>query len=169
MAWGTIFFYSLGGVNGLYQVFGELLQPLRNKIAAVLRLNRESLGHRLLHIIGTFLLIDFSWLFFRADGLRNALEILKQMIIVRNPWILFDGSLYQCGLDGKNFRLMLICLCILLFADYCKLKGIQIRSVIVRQDYWFRWIFIVIAICSILTFGIWGSGYNEADFIYFQF
>lgn len=91
------------------------------------------------------------------------------MLAVKNPWILFDGSLYNCGLNRANFGLLMICLGILFFADYCKQKGIVIRAVIARQDYWFRLLFFVISVCAILTFGIWGPGYDEANFIYFQF
>lgn len=98
----------------------------------------------MLQTLGTFLLVDFSWIF-------------------------FDGSLYECGLNRANFWLMLFSLCILWFADYCKVKGIQIRQMIIRQDYWFRWIFVSLSICGILTFGMWGAAYDAADFIYFQF
>lgn len=162
-------FVIWGGLNGLYQIAGEIGKPLRDKIVSVFHLNRDSLGHRLLCILGTFLLVDISWIFFRADGMKNALQIIRQMIIVKNPWILFDASLYQCGLGGADFRLMLICICILLFADYCKIKGIQIRQVIIKQDYWFRWLFIAFTVWGILTFGVWGARYDAADFIYFQF
>lgn len=168
MAWSGYLLCNLGGVNAFYQIAGEALQPVRDKAVSALGLNRESLGHKLIHMIGTFLLVDFSWIFFRADK-AHILGIIKRMITVRNPWILLDGSLYQCGLDSKNFGLMLLCLCILLFADYCKQKGIQIRKIIKKQDYWFRWVFIAFSIWAILTFGIWGTQYNEANFIYFQF
>ncbi len=164
-----ISFVVWGGLNGLYQVGGEILKPVRDKLVTVFCLNRKSLGHKLLQMIGTFLLVDFSWIFFRADKLWDALRIVKRIITANNPWVLFDGSLYQCGLDNKNFWLMIICLFILLFADFCKQRGIQIRNVIAKQDYWFRWIFIAFTVWAILTFGIWGAGYNEANFIYFQF
>lgn len=158
-----------GGLNGLYQIAGEAFVPVRNKMVSVLRLNRKSVGHKLLHIVGTFVLVDFAWIFFRADRLRDALRIIKYMFAVRNPWVLFDGSLYQCGLNSKNFMLMIICVVILLFADCCKSRGIRIRNIIVQQDYWLRWIFVAFSVWLVLTFGIWGSGYNEANFIYFQF
>lgn len=161
-------FVIWGGLNGLYQIAGELLMPVRNKVVSILHLNRKSLGHKLLCMAGTFLLVDFSWIFFRADSIKDALKITKLLFTVRNPWVLFDGSLYQCGIDRQNFQLALICLCILISADYCKIKGIQIRKVIERQDYWFRWMFIALSVWSILTFGMWGSS-DASNFIYFQF
>lgn len=162
-------FVIWGGLNGIYQVIGEILLPVRDKAVSVLHLHRESLGHKLLHAAGTFLLIDFSWIFFRADRFEDALEVIEQMFLGRNPEILFNGSIYACGLDSKNFWLMLICILVLAFADFCKHKGICIREVIAKQDVWFRWLFIVFAVCAIVTFGIWGPGYNAANFIYFQF
>ena len=73
------------------------------------------------------------------------------------------------GLDEKNFRLVLICIVVLIIADILKNMGISIRKTILEQDYIFRWIIYVFAVFFILTFGIWGPGYNAANFIYFQF
>lgn len=161
LAWGMI--------NGLYQVLGEMTKPLRDSAVRLLHISRASLGHRLLQAAGTFVLIDFSWIFFRAFRFREAFGIIRQMISVKNPWVLSDGSFYQCGLDMKNFHLMLLCICVLLAADICKYKGIRIRRVLMAQDFWFRCAVFVFSACFLLAFGMWGPGYDEAGFIYFQF
>ena len=167
---GAQFSYvAWGGLNGLYQVIGEILMPLRNKVASLFHLNRNSFGHKLLQIFGTFILVDFSWIFFRSHRFLEALEIIKSIFTVRNPWILLDGSIYKCGLDIQNFWLTVICIGILLFADICKHKGIIIRKVIMQQDFWFRCIFIAFTVCALLLFGIWGPAFDKASFIYFQF
>lgn len=162
-------YVAWGGLNGLYQVAGDLLKPIRDKLVLVMHLNRASLGHKLMQVIGTFILVDFSWVFFRAKGIREAFDIVKSMISVKNPWVLFDESIYHCGLDVKNFWLMVVCIGVLLFADFCKYKNIKIHEVIMRQDYWFRWLFITFAVDAILLFGMWGPSFNQANFIYFQF
>lgn len=165
----SISFVVWGGLNGLYQVIGEVLSPVRDKLVAMLRLNRESLGHKILCGIGTFILVDFAWIFFRADSFRQSIDIIKAMLSYKNPWILMDGSLYACGLDSKNFWLMIVAIFVLLFADIMKRRGIRIRKIIAEQDYWCRCAVMIFAICFILVFGIWGSGYDAAGFIYFQF
>ena len=165
----SLAFVVWGGLNGLFQIIGSIFEPIRLKVNKLLHLHRHSLGHRLVKIIITFVLVDISWVFFRAGRLGKAVDIIRNAVSVRNPWILFDGSIYNCGLDYKNFSLMLICVGILLFADVCKKKGIVIRRVIIGQDYWFRWVFFAVSIFLITLFGIWGSAYNEANFIYFQF
>lgn len=158
-----------GGINGFYQVFAEITQPFRIKLMNRFHLNRESLGHKIFQGLCTFILIDLTWVFFRANSFHEACEILKSMLSANNPWVLLDGSLYKCGLDISNFNLMLLGIGVLVFADRYKQKNMKIREVIIQQDAWFRWIFIALAIAAILTFGIWGPNYNDANFIYFQF
>ena len=162
-------FVVWGGLNGLYQVIGEALQPVRDRAVKVLHLNRNSLGHRLIHMVGTFILVDFTWIFFRAEGLKKAFKIIHSMVSIKNPWVLFDGSLYECGLDQKDFWLTLFCIGILLFADFCKKRGIMIRKIVLQQDYWCRWLFISLAIVFLLVFGKYGPAYDASAFIYFQF
>ncbi len=165
----SISFVIWGGLNGLYQIIGEVLMPVRNWIVTKLHLNRDSLGHKTVSAIVTFILVDFAWIFFRAGTTTKAFEIIDAMFTVRNPWILFDGALYKCGLDQSNFQIMLIGIFVLFVADLCKTRHITIREVLIKQDFWCRLLIIDIAILVLLIFGIWGASYDAASFIYFQF
>lgn len=162
-------FVIWGGLNGLYQVIGEALQPIRDRFVQRFSLNREAISHKLLRGCFCFLLVDFSWIFFRANTVQDAFSIIRQMFAVRNPFILTDGSIFQCGLSCKSFCLMLLSIGLLLFADIFKLRGVALRKVIAAQDSWFQCIFIAVSIAAIMTFGIWGPAYNQTSFIYFQF
>lgn len=162
-------FVVWGGLNGIYQIIGDILRPVRDKLVRVFELRRETFSHKLFKVISTFVLVDFAWLFFRAQSFKEALIIIKSMFTDYNPWILFDGSIYNCGLDSKNFMLMLIAILILLIADIFKYKGIKISEVILKQEYWFRWLVFGVSSSLILLFGIWGSAYDASSFIYFQF
>ena len=158
-----------GGLNGIYQIIGNLFFFFFNKWRPFTHSKPDTFSNKLLHILFTFVLIDFSWIFFRAENLSGAISIIKSIFTEYNPWILFDGSLYQCGLNQKNFTLMLLGIFLLLLADIGKYFNLKLSSLILRQEYWMRWLIIAIFICVILLFGIWGTGYNEANFIYFQF
>ncbi|MBR5529621.1 MAG: MBOAT family protein [Oscillospiraceae bacterium] len=162
-------FVVWGGLNGLYQVLGDLLKPVRDKAVSLLHLNRQTISHRTLQILTTFLLVCFSWIFFRANSITQAFHIVKSILCVHNVWILFDGSLFTCGLDAQNFNVLVVSLGVLFFADICKQRKIVLHEVILRQDYWVRWLVISLAACAVLLFGIWGTAYDAASFIYFQF
>lgn len=158
-----------GALNGIYQVIGELLTPLRSYLIKLFHLNPKSLGIRLMKIITTFILIDFSWIFFRSNSFKGAIVIIKSILTANNFNIFRDGSLYECGLNLQNFILLISCIIILIISDICKYHNIQIRHTILQQRCWIRWIIFSSSLCFILLFGIWGSGYSEANFIYFQF
>lgn len=162
-------FVIWGGLNGLYQVIGEILKPVRDLGVRILHIKRDSIGHVVARGIVTFILVDISWIFFRANGFHEALNIIKAMLSHNNIWILMDGSLYGCGLSSKSFWLMMMSIFVLFIADVFKRKGIRIREVIAEQDYWCRCFVMISAICFILVCGIWGSGYDAGGFIYFQF
>lgn len=80
-------FVVWGGLNGFYQVAESVTKPLRDKITEALKIDRNQFSHRLLSGIITFVLIDFAWLFFRADGLVTGLNMLHRMFLTFNPWI----------------------------------------------------------------------------------
>ncbi|MDE7318276.1 MAG: MBOAT family protein [Lachnospiraceae bacterium] len=162
-------FVVWGGFNGLFQIVGECLKPVRDKMNRIFRLDRNTLGHKAAKVFVTFLLVDFTWIFFRADQLSDAFLIIKSILTVHNPWIFFDNSLYNLGLGRKEFQMMLLSIGILLMADFLKYRGIKVREVLVRQELWCRWLCYILAILFILLFGVWGSAYNESSFIYFQF
>lgn len=162
-------FVIWGGLNGLYQVLGELLEPLRTRVCQALGLHRETLGHRCVQGLVTFLLVDFSWIFFRASSLAQAKEIITSIFTASNPWILFDTSLYSCGLDARNFGLLVVGLGLLALADLCKRRGHHLSKLLLSQDPWLRWLFTAAAILALLVFGKWGPGFDQASFIYFQF
>ncbi|MCC8138024.1 MAG: MBOAT family protein [Clostridiales bacterium] len=158
-----------GGINGAYQVIGELLMPVRNKLQKILGLDRNRFSHKLMKVIITFILIDLSWVFFRADSTRSALFALRSIFAAENPWILFDGSLYTLGISEKGFHVIWIGIAALLAADFFKYKGIKVRDAVLRQELWFQWGVSIFMIITILVLGVYGSGYDSSGFIYFQF
>ena len=158
-----------GGINGIYQVVGEAVQPLRDRLALWLHVKKDSFGNKLARMLGTFILIDVSWIFFRADTAKKAVDIIRSVFTVHNLWVLFDGSLYKCGLDQKSFWVMIFGIIILSAADFLKHRNILVRNVILEQGMLFRSVFFALAIMLILILGIYGPTYEKANFIYFQF
>ena len=162
-------FVVWGALNGIFQIIGEKLKAIRDWCAQKLRTNRENASNKIYKIITTFILIDFTWIFFRANSLKTALNMIKSIFTVYNPWILFDDSLYKLGLNIKEFQFMILSIIILFIADFIKWKGYSVREWVYKQNICFRWSFYIISILVVLVFGIWGPAYNESAFIYFQF
>ena len=163
-------FVAWGLINGIYQVIGDFLRPVREFAVRTLGLDRGTLSHRLVKTAATFVLIDLSWVFFRADSLWAAVQIVRGMLHAGDLWIFFDGTLAQgTGLGIQDMTLLAVCLCVLFVSDLLRYKNVVVHEVIARQDWWFQIAVIVFSFLFIMLFGVWGSGYDAASFIYFQF
>ena len=158
-----------GGLNGIYQVVGAIFTPVRNRIKEKLYLKKSPLPLMIIYMIVTFILVDFTWIFFRADNVQHAFAVIDSIFNMNNQVLLENGTLYDLGLSRPNFIVLGVSLVILLAADICKYRGIKVRSVILNLNIVIRWAVIIAGILGILVFGIWGSGYSATNFIYFQF
>lgn len=158
-----------GGLNGIYQVVGAIFTPVRNRIKKKLHLKKSPLPLMIIYMIVTFILVDFTWIFFRADNVQHAFAVIDSIFNMNNQVLLENGTLYDLGLSRPNFIVLGVSLVILLAADICKYRGIKVRSVILNLNIVIRWAVIIAGILGILVFGIWGSGYSATNFIYFQF
>ena len=161
VVWGTL--------HGLCRIVGEMTQKLRTKIYRALRFKRDTLATKLWQVTFTFLLVTILWMFFRGEDVYQTITLLQQMVTVYNPWVLTDGSLFTLGLDAKEWNVMLTALLALGIVDVCKYKKIDLVSLFIKQNLWFRWLFFYVGTMAIVVFGVYGPQYNAAQFIYFQF
>lgn len=158
-----------GGLNGLFQIIGAETKKLRSAVKSFLGIRDNSGSGRLLSMIVTFLLIDFTWIFFRAATLEDAVTVIRQLFSSFNPWVLFDGTLYTLGLSMIDFWVGIVAIAMILAVDVLHERGVRIREWILNQNLLFRWMVYFIAIFTILIFGFYGPNYDAAQFIYFQF
>ncbi len=96
----------------------------------------------------------------------TAMNMYKATFTVWNPWIFFNNMLYELGLDMKNFQFMILMIGLLFVVDFLQEKGYHLREVISYQGILFQWFIYIALILGILVFGMYGPGYNAADFIY---
>lgn len=158
-----------GLLHGLYQVMESILKPVFDRANKMLRLKPQAICHKMIQIIITFGLVDFAWIFFRAQSISQAVSIIESIFTVRNWNILRNNSLYELGVNEQQFKVLLVAIMLLVLADFFKTIGIKVRMVIMQQELWCRWIIYITCVLSILIFGVWGSNYDATSFIYFQF
>lgn len=157
-----------GMLHGLYQVMGQILTPVRDKIVMAFKVNRSSFSHRLLKQCCTFVLVMLAWVFFRASSTGQAIRMIKSMFTCFNPWILWNQSIYLLGLDAKNVWILIFSILVLWIVSFLQTR-FSVREKLSEQGIVFRYIIVYIAVFAILIFGIYGPGYDSAQFIYGNF
>lgn len=75
LTWG---FVVWGGLHGLYMASSVFCKPLQKKIHKRLGLEK-SVALKVWHVVATFNLVCFAWIFFRAHTLADALYIVKNL------------------------------------------------------------------------------------------
>ncbi len=163
-------FIVWGALHGLYQIAGKILGPAKEKFNRRFAVRTGTFSYRLGQRIVTFALVNFAWIFFRADTIRGALGVVRRIFTSWDPWVLFDQSLYMLGLDQTEVHILLAALLLLFLADLvrCK-KGITLDVFLEGECLWFRWACIFLLFYFILIFGIYGPAFEAKQFIYFQF
>lgn len=162
-------FIIWGGLNGLFQIIGMELKPIKQWYYKKFRIQEKAFSHVLLQVLMTFALVDFAWIFFRADTLQHAVGYMIRMFTTLDATNLFAGALFNIGLDASELRILLVSLLILLGTSLLHYKGIKIRETLAKQGIWFRYLVCLGLIFYVLIFGIYGSVSSASQFIYFQF
>ena len=72
-------FVIWGFLHGAYQIIGGLTLPMREKLAAKLKIDRQSLPFRIWQTAFTFVLVTFAWIFFRANSTGDLVILLRAL------------------------------------------------------------------------------------------
>jgi hypothetical protein len=146
-----------------------LLDPYYKKLEKKLHINTECFSWEFFQMARTFLLVSIGRIFSRADSLGVALRMLRNMFSRFNPWVFTDGSLFQLGITGNEWLLIIFMLIVIFVVSLLQESGIHIRQKLDEQNILFRWIIIIGAIGFLLIYGAYGGSYSAADFVYQQF
>lgn len=163
-------FVIWGGLHGLYQIIGDLLKPAKEVFNKRFEVKTESFSYKLGQILITYVLVSFTWLFFRAESVSAAFEMVKNIFTKINPWVLYDQSLYTLGLDLTEVHILMVALVLLILVDCVRFfKGQTIEKFLNEQCLYFRWGVVFFLLFFIFIYGSYGIGYSAQQFIYFQF
>jgi D-alanyl-lipoteichoic acid acyltransferase DltB (MBOAT superfamily) len=155
-----------GLLHGFYQVMGEVLMPLKNGLRKLTGMEKDGFAHRLFCRLFTCFLVMVAWIFFRAESTSKAIYMVSHLFHKWNPWILVSGQIYTLGLKEEEWLLLILCVIFLIIIGVLHEKGIAIRDAFLKQPLIFRWIVLFAGLFLILIMGIYGPGYDSAQFIY---
>ena len=163
--------YVVYGIwNGLFIMSGILLENSYASIRQSLKIDQNAKWFRAFQILRTFIIVSIGRLISRAATLDDAVKIFR--LILHKTFDLSFFEVEHLSSLGINFREWILCfvvVIIILFVDYIKEKGIDIRSALANRNIVIRWAFYIALILALLIFGKYGPGYDASSFIYGNF
>lgn len=154
---------------GIIIIISTAFAPEFKKLTNYLNIDTKSNGYHTFQIIRTGLLYIISRLLTAPADLSITKEIIHRIFMKFNVWILFDETLYEIGLDRKDFWVGIIAVLILWKISSMQEKGIKVREKISSYPLILRWCIYYSVILSIIIFGIYGSGQAGNTFIYMKY
>lgn len=122
-------------------------------------------------MLRTFLLCVIGRIIFMGSGIRASFHMIASCVVDRGT---FYDIINTFALSQREWGLVLIgcmiLLCVSVAQEIREQMGIKedIRSWLLRQNLWLRWLVLIVGILCVLTFGVYGSG-SQIAFIYEQF
>ena len=162
-------FVLWGGLHGAFQVVGEVLRPAREAVKKALHIRPDSKLLRAVQVAWTFTLVNFAWMFFRANSTMDLIQMLHRMLTHRDWYMLWNGRLLELGLDGVELAVLAAAILVLFAVDFLHERGMHLRQCINGLALPAAWAVSIAGIVLVLLFGVYGVGYEAGAFIYFQF
>jgi alginate O-acetyltransferase complex protein AlgI len=147
-------FIVWGAINGLYLIIASIIKQPKEKLHKATGLAYVQWIYSFIQILTTFILISFSWIFFRADSIQSAFTVIKKIFGSLGHLYIQENIFYVLLGSGLLFLSEFV-------SEYYPHKKLFTKSsyAVVRC---LSYSFIVIII---LAFGVFDGG----QFIYFQF
>lgn len=142
-------FIIWGGLNGLYQIVNRFFRFSTGDTNKLFLYRCKVF----LKMGVSFVLICFSWIFFRANTFMDAIGIIKRIFSL-------EGSLFI--VEGSSFVFSIIAILLLLFKDIVDERKISFRF---SKGKPFQFALYASMVIMILLIGVFDGG----QFIYFQF
>lgn len=163
-------FVLWGALHGAMIVIGDMLRPIKKKINGLLHIRMETAGYQAGRVFVTFALSVITFVFFRAESIKDGIYYLERMVTRFDIWSLTAGNIYHMGLDKKEMGVLLCAIMILLFFDWMyEKRRVYFAAFVKAQGIVVQYLIAIILLVMILIFGIYGQGYDATQFIYFRF
>jgi alginate O-acetyltransferase complex protein AlgI len=147
LIWGILF--------GLYLTFSNWTKEINKSIRKQLHIKKSARIYVIFNVFVTFVLVSFAWIFFRADSLNVASEIIRRIFTnVGTPYLDLVNLTYS------SFGILLIALKD--FMDEFHPGKVLLFN---NKKLWVRYSSYMVVIFLIIIFGTTGG----KEFIYFQF
>lgn len=156
-----------GALHGAYQIIGKLTAPIRSNLNRICHIDTKTPGHRLFQAVITFCMVDFAWLFFRFEGVNDVLNVIKRIVKGMDFSFLNNDVYLNLGLDLKDWHIVLFGLLVVLAIDLLRcFYQDEFSLLFLNENLGIRYLAFLFLFAATVTFGIYGTGYDAATFIY---
>ena len=164
-------YVAFGLWNGQIIMISILLEPIFKSINEKLHIKPTNVPFMLFQMLRTFVIVLVGYVFDVAPSFPQAMRTFELFFTnqsLSTGW----SQISALGLGKKDYVVILVGAVIILIASLIQENakdGLNIREKLDKKPFILRYALLFVGVLSIVIFGIYGSGYNAADFVYMQF
>ncbi|MBQ9472688.1 MAG: MBOAT family protein, partial [Ruminococcus sp.] len=169
-------YVAFGLWNGLIIMLSILMQPLFDGVVDKLRINRKNPLFIFFQMFRTFIVVLVGYVFDVAPTFNHGMMTISRFFTDQDfsrgmTEILGNSVRKGLGLTWKDYVLLAVCIVVILIISIIQERhsDTNIREMLDKKPFILRFILFFICIMAVIVFGIYGSGYAAADFVYMQF
>ena len=147
-----------------------IMQPLFDGAVDKLRISRKNPFFIGFQVFRTLLVVLVGYVFDVAPSFGEGMRTLQLFFTGQN----FSAGIEEIsklGLVASDYIILLAGAIIILIASIIQERHLDtdIRTMLDSKPFALRFLLLYLGIMTVVIFGIYGSGYNAADFVYMQF
>ena len=163
-------YVAFGVWTGVIIMVSILLQPLFDGAVDKLRISRKNPFFVGFQIFRTLLVVLVGYVFDVAPSFGEGMRTLS-LFFTGQDFSKGMEEIGKLGLTVPDYIIILAGAVIILIASIIQERHLDtdIRTMLDRKPFALRFLLLYLGIMTVVIFGIYGSGYNAADFVYMQF
>ena len=163
-------YVAFGVWNGMIIMLSIILQPVFDKILERLHIRRESVGYTAFAIFRTLLIVLVGYVFDVAPSFEDGMNTIA-LFFTGQDFVTGIDQINALGLNYQDFIVLLIGGLVMLGVSLLQEHNPEqdLRHLFDEKPFILRAALIYLGVMAVVIFGIYGSGYNAADFVYMQF
>lgn len=159
------FIVGSGLLHCVYIILGELCSPAIDRLYGRLGIDGRAGWMERLRQIRTFLLVAFSFIFFRADSFLEGTDIIRYGFCMPDMKGLLQAGAAGVGLDAVELAVLALSLIVFTAVSHLQ-KRIRIRETLAGKKLAVRWCVYYMLLFAVILWGYYGPGFSASEFIY---
>lgn len=163
-------YVGFGLWNGLIIMISILLKPVFDFVLAKLHINPKSFLYGVFQMFRTFIVVLVGYVFDIAPSFSGAVNMIKLSLFDQH---IRTGITQICnlGVGKKDYVVLLAGMLVIFVVSVIQERNssTSLRVMLDKKPLILRWSLTLVCLVTVLIFGIYGPGYNPAEFVYMQF
>jgi D-alanyl-lipoteichoic acid acyltransferase DltB (MBOAT superfamily) len=134
-------FIIWGALHAFYMIFSLATRKQRERIIEMIRLNKTPIILRTLRVFITFCLVCFTWIFFRANSVSDAIYIISNLFSGYRELLSFSELakvIASIGIPKQYFAISIFLIGVVVVIHLMQRHG-SIREMLAQKPAWVRW------------------------------